>query len=87
MKDIKDYIIESNNNVDELISYIQNILDTNKGLDKDQLKDVMTDVRDHTKGYSNLDYRKVEQKFKISKAYPNPKTNIEQWVMSKIYKK
>ena len=49
----------------------------------------MDDVRNHMKGYSNYDYMMVERYFKISKAYTNSKTNIEQWIMSKIddYKK
>lgn len=89
MKNIKDFIIENQNDIDELIKYIQSILDNNKDLSKDELKPVMDDVRNHMKGYSNYDYMMVERYFKISKAYPNSKTNIEQWIMSKIddYKK
>jgi hypothetical protein len=70
-----------------LIQYIKNIIKKNNITDKNELINIMNDVRDHTKGYSDYNYYQVEQYFKIPKAYPNSKINIEQWVLFKISKK
>ena len=70
-----------------LIQYIENIIKKNNITDKNELVNIMSDVRDHTKGYSDYNYYRVEQYFKIPKAYPNSKINIEQWVLFKISKK
>lgn len=70
-----------------LIQYIENIIKKNNITDKNELINIMSDVRDHTKGYSGYNYYQVEQYFKIPKAYSNSKINIEQWVLFKISKK
>ena len=93
MKQIKNFINESvdaNDPVTIVSLTISSFIDTHKDLDGEDLKKEMEFIRTYLSNVQhdlNIRFDKIEKFLQIPKAYPDRKTNIEQWILSKIAKK
>jgi len=93
MKEIKNFINEAVNGNDpiSIIAFsITEFINSHENLEGDDLAKEMKFIRTYLSNIQHdlhIRFDKLEKQLKISKAYNDPKTNIEQWILSKIAKK